>query len=216
MSTRLAVPALGLAVLAPLLGGAAAPGGTPAPIDLAPDSARYHALWDAGVRYDAFFRSAEGRRALWERNTASAEVPDELRERALAVPGRWRLLVVAFDRCSDSVNTLPYLAALADEVPALELRIVGPDAGREVMEAHRTPDGRVATPTVVVLDPGWNAAGSWTERPSELQRWFLANPEGLTHDQRYLRKMAWYAEDAGRSTIREVVELLEAAGQRGP
>lgn len=175
------------------------------------DSVDYRSLWEAGVEYHAFFDAVRGRRDLWERNTARAAVPERLLARARAVPGRWRLLVVALDRCSDSASTIPWLAALADSLATLELRVVPPDLGRAVMAANPTPDGRPATPTVVLLDERWMPVGVWVERPSELQTWFIENPEDLSHDQRHHRKMEWYDADAGRSTLREIVELLESA-----
>ena len=179
----------------------------------APD---YAALWSAGETYAGFTADVRARRTLWEGNRARAEVPADVLARARSVPGEWRLLVVAFDRCSDSVSTIPYLAELVERVDGLEMRIIPPDAGRAIMEAHRTPDGRSATPTVLLLDDDWQPRGAWVERPSELQAWYIANPDRLSHDARYFEKMEWYERDAGVSTVEEVVGLLvEAAGTAG-
>ena len=172
----------------------------------------YEALWASGETYEQFTAGVTARRSLWERNAARALVPDSLLERARAVAGEWRLLVVAFDRCSDSVSTIPYIAALADSLAGVTLRIIPPERGRPIMEAHPTPDGRPATPTVLLLRDDWRPAGAWVERPSELQAWYIANPGNLSHDARYFEKMEWYEADAGRSTIAEVVALLESAG----
>ncbi len=79
------------------------------------------------------------------------------------------------------------------------------------MEAHRTPDGRPATPTVILLDAEYREAGCWIERPTELQTWWIENERTLDDDERFRRKMAWYDEDAGASTLHEVVEMLERA-----
>jgi hypothetical protein len=176
-----------------------------------PTPAELGALYQGGAAYDAFLDAARSRRALWEGNTKRAVVPAALLDRARAVPGRWRLLAVAVDRCSDSVNTIPYIAALAEAVPDLGLRIVDPDDGRAVMEAWRTPDGRAATPTVVLLDEAGRPVGAWVERPSSLQTWITDNPEGLSHDDLYDRKMAWYRDEAGLETLAEIVALLETA-----
>lgn len=173
----------------------------------------YAALWAAGQSYDEFSRQISARRSLWQRNTERAHVAEDVLARARAVPGGWKLLVVAFDRCSDSVNTLPYIAELATRVEGLELRIIPPDSGRQVMAAYPTPDGRAATPTVLLLDSLWRPAGAWVERPAELQSWYIANPDNLSHDDRYFEKMAWYERDAGASTIAEVVALLVTAGE---
>ena len=173
----------------------------------------YRGLWVAGETYEAFRGGVTARRSLWQRNDEAADVPGALLERMGRVSGPWRLLVVALDRCSDSVSTLPFIAALVSRVEGLEMRVIEPEAGRPIMEAHPTPDGRPATPTVLLLDGEWRPAGAWVERPSELQAWFIANPDNLSHDDQYFEKMAWYAEDGGISTMTEIVELVEAAAR---
>ena len=47
--------------------------------------------------------------------------------RAQALAGRYRILVVAIDSCSDSVNTIPYIAGLVGRVDQLDMQIVGDD-----------------------------------------------------------------------------------------
>jgi hypothetical protein len=117
-------------------------------------------LYASGATFAGFLAAASQRRDQWESNYARGSAIDAtLVARARAVRGPWRLLVVAVDSCSDSVSTIPYLARLVEAVDGLEMRIVLPAAGKGVQEAHRTPDGRAATPTVVLLDGEWNTAG---------------------------------------------------------
>lgn len=168
------------------------------------------ALYEAGQPFDAFLAGATRRREHWLRNAELAAAPDSaLVERVRALGGSWRLLAVAPDGCSDSVNTIPWMAGLAAQLDNVELRVVTVDAGRGVMEAHRTPDGRAATPTVLLLDAAWQERGCFIERPRAL-RLLL---EELPSDQRFSRKMAWYEEDAGRETIGDLVAMLEAAAR---
>jgi hypothetical protein len=167
------------------------------------------------VPFDRFLADADARRAAWVRNWEHAAVPDDALAAARALPGRWRLLVIAVDGCSDSVNTVPYLARLSALVPQLELRIVPPDAGRALMEAHRTPDGRTATPTVILLDSAGRVAGAFVERPAALQQLAVAARADGTLDRFLSGKQAWYDADAGASTVREVVALLAAAASGG-
>ena len=173
----------------------------------APD---YGDLYARGVTYAAFVEQVRVREAEWRRNTESAAVPEELARRVAALPADRRLLVVAVASCSDSVSTIPYLAKLAAASGGhVDIRIVDGDAGRAVMEAHRTPDGRAATPTIAVLDAGGRLVGAWSERPSALQTWYLEQKPHLSSRELASQKAAWYARDAGRSTIEEVVRLLE-------
>src|SRR5690606_6199648 len=102
----------------------------------------------SGRSFAAFLEAATNRREQWVANhERGAAIDATLVARARAVAGRWRLLVVAIDSCSDSVSTIAYLAPLVDAVEGLEMRIVLPEEGKWLQEAHRTPDGRAATPT---------------------------------------------------------------------
>jgi hypothetical protein len=170
------------------------------------------ALYASGTTFEGFLAAASQRREQWESNYAHGSAMDAtLVARARAVPGPWRLLVVAVDSCSDSVSTIPYLARLVEAVDGLEMRIVLPEAGQGVQAAHRTPDGRAATPTVVLLDAAWDTAGCLIERPRRLRAYLAEDGEGSV----YARKMAWYARDAGHETVTQVVEMLEAAAGGG-
>lgn len=164
-----------------------------------------------GMSWEAFYAAADARRALWERNWTGATVPAELLERARAAGGPWRILAVTEPGCSDSVNTLPWIAKLAELLPSLELRLVDSKVGRPWMEAHRSPDGRASTPTVLVLDEQYRIRGCWIEQPAAVAAFWLDIVARDAARQEIDRKMSWYAEDAGRETLREFVEVLEGA-----
>ena len=126
---------------------------------------------------------------------------------------RYRLLVVAEERCIDSAHSLPYFDALAKSSNQLELRVVDSQVGRGVLDRYRTPDGRGATPTVVVLDDDGTVRGCWIERPADLQSWWVSNPDGMTPTDQYLAKTDWYRADRGRHAVSEVLQVLRAADQ---
>jgi hypothetical protein len=169
------------------------------------------ALYLSGQTWDAFLAAARARRAAWLKNWESATIPADALAQARALPTGFRLLAIAVDSCSDSVNTIPYLAKLVAEMPALELRIISPRAGREVMAARPTPDGRAATPTVILLDAAGNEVGCWIERPLALQAIAIEAGAGGGTPEFASAKQGWYDADAGASTIREVVALLADA-----
>lgn len=173
-------------------------------------------LYRAGRTFEEFLRAARSRRDTWTTNYAQATLDAAVLARARAVPGRWRLLVVAEDSCGDSANTIPFVAALVDSVPGLELRVVNSREGRGVMEAHRTPDGRAATPTVLVLNERDEVAGCFVERPLALQAWVVVHQPQYAESEFLDRKYAWYRSDGGRETVREIVELMEAAALGTP
>jgi hypothetical protein len=161
--------------------------------------------------WESFYEAVDARQALWVRNWTGARVPEELAARARAAGGPWRLLVIAEPGCSDSASSVPFIAKLVEETPDLEMRVVDSGVGRPWMEAHRSPDGRPATPTVLVLDGSYAIRGCWVEQPAELQAFWLPALARGDAAAEADRKMAWYAEDAGREVLRELVEVLEGA-----
>ena len=169
----------------------------------------YAALFDKGVPYRDFLDAARSRRNEWIARSKDAKVYAEAVTRVQQLGARRRLLIVAEDWCGDSANTLPYVARLAESAPeVLDLRIIDSSAGRPVMEAHKTPDGRAATPTVVLLDETGTFLAAWVERPSALQKWYIEQQDLLSQRDLLDQKYKWYKEDQGKSAIREIVELL--------
>lgn len=168
----------------------------------------YTALWEEAAPFHTFLEGVKARRDQWHSRFANAAVEPGALTEARALPGRRRILAIAEDRCSDSAWAIPYIAKLAAAVPEkLELRVLPPADGHRVQAAHLTPDNRMATPTVVVLDEQNRYIGGWVERPAELQKWYLENRDSTETDDRYAHVHKWYTEDAGRSTIRELLAI---------
>jgi hypothetical protein len=175
-------------------------------------------LWDDGVTFSDFLADADRRVEAWNENyERGRDLTPELLETARQIPGSWRLLVVAEDYCGDSANTVPYVAGLADALDNLDIRVVDSRAGSGVMDAFQTPDGRGATPTMVLLNDQGEPAGCLVEQPRPLQEWWLGEAKEIEdRDERYDRKYAWYDEDAGASTTAEIVEIMAGAAAGTP
>ena len=165
------------------------------------------ALFDRGVTWDAFLADVQSQRDKWQTNAGRATVDADLVQRLKRVAPGLKILVVAEPSCSDSVNTIPYLAKLAS-LAGVDLRIVNKATGAPIIEHHLTPDGRTATPTVILLRDG-KEAGAWVERPAVLQTWYLSMMEKLDQSERLSRKLAWYDWDRGATTLAEIVALAE-------
>jgi hypothetical protein len=191
--------------------GSRAPTGTPAAQDAATSDSVYRALFESGQAFADFVARADHRKEQWEANYALRATPDALVTRARAAGSGWRLLVVTVPGCSDSVNSIPYLASLVDQLPGVEMRLVMRDAGLSVMEAHRTPDGRAATPTVILLDAEFNERGCWIERPAPLIAWLDGQKGKMRDGELFDGKMKWYDDDRGASSLEELVQMMEAA-----
>lgn len=171
----------------------------------------YDTAFAAGRTFDQFLESATENREMWLAMAARVRVDRDAAARMATVPGSWRLLALADDWCGDAINTLPVVAALADAVDGVELRITGRDEHPGLMERHLTGGSR-SIPIIVLLDERGEARGSWGPRPAELQAWFEAEGRVLPKAERYRALRRWYARDRGASVAREIAELLVRHG----
>lgn len=174
-----------------------------------PDAATYERFWSRAADYDRFVAGDTARRAQWIANRAAAPASvAPLVARARAVPGRWHLLVVAESWCRDAVNTVPYLAELAARDTSVELRLLRRDEAKRLLRAHLL-DGRRATPLVVLLDDRFVERGAWIEQPLPL-RAIVREEEGkLSEDSLRAIVSQWYAADSGRTTLAELLAVME-------
>lgn len=178
----------------------------------APSADTLQEIWERGVPFAEFLAAAKARRETWRDNYASGRLEEEIAGRARSLAGTWRLLVVAEDACGDSANTIPYIATLVDSAAGrIEMRVISSKVGRGILEAHRTADGRAATPTIILLDDSWREVGCWVERPAQLARKVSEETARLGEREAVERKYAWYREDRGRTTLREVLAMIESA-----
>jgi len=168
------------------------------------------ALYQSGIEFGVFLDQAEKRKEMWHGNFEKGQVSEALQKRADALHGTFYLIAVAVDGCSDSVNTIPYLAHLDQASEHISMRVVSPEAGKHIMEAHRTVDGRAATPTVLLLDEAFTEIGVFIERPKGLQDWAQGEGKSLASSEFMKAKFAWYDEDLGNQTMSEVLDQLEA------
>lgn len=197
-------------VVASICCGALVLGATTAVLSFPRQGLDYQALYTQATTFADFLDKARAHRDEWRANYNDATVSAELVTRMRALPARRHLLVVAEDWCLDSLNTVPYVARLVDGgAERLDMRLVNREVGKDVMEAHRTPDGRAATPTIAILAEDWHLLAAWTERPSSIQAWFLEKQKTTMQKPLHDELLAWYARDAGKTTVLEIADLLE-------
>jgi hypothetical protein len=159
--------------------------------------------------------SAQKNLELWTAMRRHARVDADYVRRVSRLPGLWHLLVLSEDWCGDAVNTVPVVARLADECANLDLRVLGRDANPDLMNAHLTGTSR-SIPVVIVLDETFTECGWWGPRPTVLQHWVSGQGQLLEKSARYRQARTWYARDRGRTTLEEVVSIMErAAAVRG-
>jgi hypothetical protein len=164
--------------------------------------------WERGITLEQFIAAATSNKVFWESTLRLATVSDEARARALAISTRRRLIAIVEDWCGDAVNTIPLVQRLVDVNPLLEMRVLRRDENDALMDAHLSATAR-AIPVLMILDDNGNHYGWWGSRPSELQLWRLREGNALPKEDRYKATRTWYARDRGRTTMDEILRLLE-------
>ena len=173
--------------------------------------------WRRAQTFADFLPTAEENADLWRLTYERADVPADLVARAEALLGAWRLLVLSEDWCGDAANSVPVLAAFAEAARNVELRLLARDENAVLMDEHLT-NGSRSIPVVMVLDGRGRELGWWGPRPADLQAWVMSEGKAMEPADRYREVRKWYARDKGRTTLDEVVRLMErqvGAGRPG-
>lgn len=173
-----------------------------------PMSVMTAARWAAAPRFAEYLERVVKHAQLWRDTYRLVRVPDVAAERAARIGGCWHLLVLVEDWCGDAVNTVPLVARLAELTPGFDLRVFERDRNPDLMDAHLT-NGSRSIPLVIVYDDAFAEQGWWGPRPGELQQWATTVGRTLEKDERYRHIRTWYARDRGRSTVDEVLAVLE-------
>lgn len=178
------------------------------------------AVFASGLTFPDFLDAARNRQREWYASAEQVTIADSTLQRARAVGGQWRVLVVAVDTCGDSLRQVPYVARLAELVHGLSVRIVTPTAGGAAVQAtHRSLDGRRATPTYVLLDEAGTEQGCVVELPRPLRHWLherRAQGNRETTPALGDSALAWYTADRGVSITNEIVTLMARAKAGSP
>ena len=167
---------------------------------------------ESGRTWEEFLAGVSAQREVWLKTESAVTVPLDFIERAKKVSRGLQLVVVAEDWCPDSAYSVPYVARLA-QAAGIPLRVIDRAAGEPLMLAHRTSDGRTATPTIVVLRNGRDV-GAWVERPAELQQLFLSMSTNPENAQRFSLRHLWYESDGGLTVLKEVLALIDQTSEK--
>ncbi len=169
------------------------------------DRARFEEAWS----WEEYLQTVERNAALWEAVYRRAEAPEDLvGELRAVVDGPRFLLALTEDWCGDAVNSLPWVARLAEVIPELEFRLLGREDNPDLMDSHLTGTSR-SIPVVMVFDSEFRELGWWGPRPGDLQSWAISSEARAMDDEdRYKVVRTWYARDRGRTILEEIGSLL--------
>lgn len=164
--------------------------------------------FEAGSTFSDLMGRAKDNAEMWQSVYKRAAVSDEALKRVATLHHTWHLLVINEDWCGDSVNILPYVARLEESSTHLEMRIIGREANRDLMDLHLTRGAR-SIPVVIVYDAEFNERGCWGPRPKPLQDWVIAEGLALPKPDRYRHIRSWYARDRGATIVSEILSIIE-------
>lgn len=171
--------------------------------------------YEAAPDFREYLETVERNRDFWHDVWARTRLPAGVAAEAGRLAGPWKLLALSEDWCGDGVNVLPYFARLADEVPGMDLRVLGRDANPDLMDAHLTGTSR-SIPVVILYDADFVERGWWGPRPAPIQRWVLEEGLALPSPDRYREIRRWFARDRGATTMVEFLGVLRAASPGAP
>ena len=164
--------------------------------------------FSAGSTFEQLIERPKLNSDMWNALYKRAALDDEALRRVEAIEHRFNLLVINEDWCGDSVNILPYVARLAEASDKFEMRILGRETNRDLMDAHLTGTAR-SIPVVIVYDGAFREKGWWGPRPGPLQRWMMTEGLALPKPDRYPLIRAWYARDKGKTIVSEILSIIE-------
>lgn len=174
--------------------------------------------WEAARPWPAYLAGVTQRRELWETHARRLRLDEEALHRLGRLPGPRRVLVLTAGWCGDAARSVPVLAAAFEAATQVEHRYLESDESPATLERYLTHGGR-AIPMAVVQDEHGRELGAWGPRPAPLQALLRAElhrqgpPSPETKAAFYAPIMAWYARDAGRTTVEEILMLLERGGR---
>jgi hypothetical protein len=161
--------------------------------------------------FEQYLAGVVRNRDLWHGLWTRTVLPAWAREAAAPLRDPVHLLAISADWCGDAVNSLPWVARLAEASPALDLRVVERDDHPALMDTHLTGASR-SIPVVIAYDADVREQGWWGPRPEVLQAWVLGEGPGegksFRPDERYARVRRWYARDRGESILREILDMV--------
>lgn len=160
---------------------------------------------------DEFIAGAGANQEFW-RGMHARPASRELVEIAGRLSRPHHLLVLLEDWCWDAVNTITVLDRVTAEVPQLDLRVLERDRHLDLMDRYLTKGTR-AIPIVLVLDAEFGVVGHWGPRPAALQSWFEEQRDRLPSRELYRGMRMWYARDAGRSVVEEILAVTRSSPQ---
>ena len=119
----------------------------------------------------------------------------------------WLLITEAW--CGDAAHAAPVMAQMADQSPAIELKLVLRDENSELMDQFLTNGARSIPKLIRLKAETLEILGTWGSRPEELTELFdqlkLSEPDP---QERKKALQVWYARNKGKAIEQELAAML--------
>src|SRR5690606_21595387 len=165
--------------------------------------------FDAGYTWDEWLEVLGDGGGRWRERFEAARL-GELRAEYQAIPTPRHVLCIVDEDGVDSLGSVPYIARACDQAGVtggVELRLVPASRHPELLQQYLT-GGRGLTPVCLVFDRDWVQIGRWGPRPEPAEQ-LAKRRAGAVPGEALARELElWYENDAGRTTIREFLEVL--------
>ncbi|RIK47077.1 MAG: thioredoxin family protein [Chloroflexi bacterium] len=96
------------------------------------------------------------------------------------------IAALAEDWCTDVVHFLPVVIKLAEQCPAVTLRIFKRDENLDIMDQYLNRGEFRSIPTFIVYDPDWNELGYYSERPAAATAMMAAESTRFARENAHL------------------------------
>ncbi|HET8861287.1 thioredoxin family protein [Marivirga sp.] len=122
---------------------------------------------------------------------------------------KMKWLVITEGWCGDAAQNIPFLAKLANENTAIDLRFILRDEHPQVMDQYLTNDAR-SIPILILMDENFNDLATWGPRPEAVQNMVMEAKKNPDLDQNTFIESIhkWYSVDKNKTISQEFYELL--------
>ncbi|MBE7463595.1 MAG: thioredoxin family protein [Planctomycetes bacterium] len=171
----------------------------------------WSALFNAGQTWDEWLKACQGpMQEDMNGHFAAAEVPGETARALQKLPRPVHVVAISEDWCGDVRRNTPVLAKVCAASPQVKLRIIDKEHHPEVMIRYLT-NGAEAIPIFIFLNDKFTEIGNWGPRPQRCKE-FMARGKACDNlDAARAKIKSFYAEDRHRSTVQEIVNLIQTA-----
>lgn len=134
------------------------------------------------------------------------QLNDDTLEWVQALPKQsWYMITEGW--CGDSAQSLPYIAALANSNPNIELKICLREENPSIMDQYLTNGSKSIPVLAMFIDD--NEIGRWGPRPEGAQALFIdLKSKNTPFEEFEIALQQWYNKDKGQEILSELKSLL--------